>query len=187
MELTIDEIIQGIQVIKAQAEWDYPLDWQIVLDGAIDTMRKYQQLQADYENRLKADLKAILVELQMEIEESENCGKAFHLGLQMASNIIQQKINELPAVTPQEPTDKIFTKAELDSIVKAINSGWELRVNEVLDKLRAEIETKYGRCDICEYFENYDYEENDISEYRPIGNISDILQIIDKYKTESEG
>lgn len=50
---------------------------------------------ADYENRLKADLKAILVDLQLEIEESENCGKAFHLGLQMASNIIQQKINEL--------------------------------------------------------------------------------------------
>lgn len=58
---------------------------------------------ADYENRLKADLKAILVELQLKIEESENCGKAFHLGLQMAGNIIQQKINELTSVTPQEP------------------------------------------------------------------------------------
>ena len=64
----------------------------------IDTMRKYQQLQADYEARLKADLEAILVELQLEIEESENCGKAFHLGLQMASNIIQQKINEVEAL-----------------------------------------------------------------------------------------
>ena len=39
---------------------------------------------------------------------------------------------------------------------------------DMLDKIRAEIETKYGQCDICEYFENYDYEENDISEYRPI-------------------
>lgn len=57
---------------------------------------------------------------------------------------------------------------------------------KVLDKIRAEIETKYGQCDICEYFEDYDYEENDISEYRPIGNIVDILQIIDKYKAESE-
>ena len=56
----------------------------------------------------------------------------------------------------------------------------------ILDKIRAEIETKYGQCDICEYFEDYDYEENDISEYRPIGNIADILQIIDKYKAESE-
>ena len=57
---------------------------------------------------------------------------------------------------------------------------------DVLGKIRAEIETKYGQCDICEYFENYDYEENDISEYRPIGNIADILQIIDRHKAESE-
>lgn len=56
----------------------------------------------------------------------------------------------------------------------------------ILDKIRAEIEAEYGNCDICEYFEDYDYEENDISEYRPIGDIADILQIIDKYKTESE-
>ena len=57
---------------------------------------------------------------------------------------------------------------------------------DVLERIRAEIETKYGQCDICEYFEDYDYEENDISEYRPIGDIADILQIIDKYKAESE-
>ena len=61
-----------------------------------------------------------------------------------------------------------------------------LEQEPILDKIRAEIETKYGQCDICEYFEDYDYEENDISEYRPIGNIADILQIIDKYKAESE-
>lgn len=62
-----------------------------------------------------------------------------------------------------------------------------LEQEAILDKIRTEIETKYGQCDICEYFEDYDYEENDISEYRPIGNIADILQIIDKYKAESEG
>jgi len=62
------------------------------------------------------------------------------------------------------------------------NEEWLDRI----DKIRAEIETKYGQCDICEYFEDYDYEENDISEYRPIGNIADILQIIDKYKAETK-
>lgn len=46
--MSIDEIIQGIQVIKAQAEWDYPIDWQIVLDGAISTMRKYQKIKQIY-------------------------------------------------------------------------------------------------------------------------------------------
>ena len=48
MGMTIDEIIQGIEVIKAQAEWEYPLDWQIVLDGAISTMRKYQKIEQIY-------------------------------------------------------------------------------------------------------------------------------------------
>ena len=82
-----------------------------------------------------------------------------------------------------------------------LRKGFELKIDElqrqreeqavkaksIFDKIRAEIETKYGQCDICEYFENYDYEENDISEYRPIGNIADILQIIDKWIAESEG
>jgi len=57
-----------------------------------------------------------------------------------------------------------------------------MKQESILEKIRAEIETKYGQCDICEYFEDYDYEENDISEYRPIGNIADILLIIDQYK-----
>jgi len=69
----------------------------------------------------------------------------------------------------------------LDMAIKALEQ------EPILDKIRAEIDTKYGQCDICEYFEDYDYEENDISEYRPIGDIADILQIIDKYKAESEG
>ena len=56
-----------------------------------------------------------------------------------------------------------------------------MKQESIFDKIRAEIEEKYGNCDICEYFEDYDYEENDISEYRPIGNIADVLQIIDKY------
>lgn len=38
-------------------------------DIAIDTMRKYQQLRADYENRLKADLVAMLDELDLELYE----------------------------------------------------------------------------------------------------------------------
>ena len=55
-----------------------------------------------------------------------------------------------------------------------------------LDKIRAEIEAKYGQCDICEYFEDYDYEENDISEYRPVDSIGGILKIIDKYKAKGK-
>lgn len=59
-------------------------------------------------------------------------------------------------------------------------------VLEVLDKIRAEIKEKFEGCDICEWLEDYDYEENNISEYQSVGDIEDILQIIDKYKSESE-
>lgn len=66
----------------------------------------------------------------------------------------------------------------------AVEEGPE--INEVLDKIRAEIDTTYGRCDLCEWDVEYDYEENDISEYKEVGDVADILKIIDKYKSESE-
>ena len=107
---------------------------------------------------------------------------------------VEQVGEIIKAVTPQlsvpevtalaEWTEKL-TKASEDAYNKGYADGMKAQ-EPILDKIRAEIETKYGQCDICEYFEDYDYEENDISEYRPIGNIADILQIIDKYKAETE-
>ena len=77
----------------------------------------------------------------------------------------------------QEPTDKSFTKADIDAIVKAINEGWELRVNEILSKIRAEIE---------QYQSDYDVHgtEDDRTAWRAFNRC---LQILDKYKAESEG
>jgi uridine kinase len=46
------------------------------------------------------------------------------------------EIDQLPPVTPQEPTDKSFTKADIDAIVKAINAHWEL----IIDEIKSEIE-----------------------------------------------
>ena len=67
----------------------------------------------------------------------------------------------------------------LDEAIKAVKQ------KSVLDKIRAEIEDEYGQYTICEYFEDYDYDENDISEYIPIGTVNDdILEIFDKYKKE---
>jgi hypothetical protein len=58
---------------------------------------------ADYENRLKADLKAILVELQLEIEEKSIIdydedlydGGECVISISEINEIIQQKINSL--------------------------------------------------------------------------------------------
>lgn len=78
---------------------------------ALNTMRKYQQLQADYENRLRADMVAMLTEIQLEIEEKEQYyqdkflasknavheaamgGRMFGCG--ECKEVIQQKINSL--------------------------------------------------------------------------------------------
>ena len=64
--------------------------------------------------------------------------------------------------------------------------GYKDGKRDALEKIRAEIEEKFGDYDICEWFEDYDYEETNISEYRSVGDVSDILAIIDKYKAESE-
>ena len=90
-------LIDEYEAIKTQQE---------CVSKTIDTLwkmaQKYQQLQADYENRLKADLKAILVELQLEIEECVDGAEGspqFEHGVTTARvqvvEIIQQKINEL--------------------------------------------------------------------------------------------
>ena len=70
---------------------------------AIDIMRKYQQLQADYETRLKADMVAMLTEMQLEFEENtvrwyagRVDGKSDDVVLMETINdIIQQKIDKL--------------------------------------------------------------------------------------------
>jgi len=74
---------------------------------------------------------------------------------------------EMSSVTPQEPTDKKFTKADIDAIVKAINEGWELRVNEILGKIRAEIEFEV------------DHRTNMLC-------AEDVFEILDRHKAEQE-
>jgi hypothetical protein len=68
-------------------------------DIAIDVMRKYQQLQAEYENRLKADMVAMLTELQLEIgeiiKEAKLIDKEWANILHYSEKVIQQKINKL--------------------------------------------------------------------------------------------
>jgi hypothetical protein len=53
---------------------------------------------ADYEKRLKADMVAMLTEIQLEIEELEPLASdsvGFDMCVSMSSDIIQQKINAL--------------------------------------------------------------------------------------------
>ena len=105
MEVTIDKAIQhiknscyivGYPTHDKQDETRKKINAS--LDMAIDTMRKYQKIKADYENRLKTDMVAMLTEIQLEIEELKNepaCCQHYKRGVNQSSDIIQQKINSL--------------------------------------------------------------------------------------------
>jgi hypothetical protein len=109
--------------------------------------------------------------------EALNCLKATELKKFDWIIDAREKISNLPSVTPQEPTDKKFTKADIDAIVKAINEGWELRVNEILGKIRAEIEKLRPNLR-PEQMTDYDYAMVEV--------VDDIVAILDKYKAEQE-
>ena len=60
---------------------------------------EYEKFKADYKNRLKADLKAILVELQMDVEgqkfDTHMDKDVWNDAIRVCSDLIQQRINEL--------------------------------------------------------------------------------------------
>jgi hypothetical protein len=107
MGMTIEDCISKLNEILEEATEDensvcYVTDIdEPTLKMAIDIMHKYQQLQTNYEKRLKADLKAILVELLLEIEEKFN-DRPFSYNHHQRTEfyrdideVIQQKINSL--------------------------------------------------------------------------------------------
>lgn len=57
---------------------------------------EYEKFKADYENRLKADLVAMLTEIQLEIREHDpGCGWEGYADKNVIDCIIQEKINSL--------------------------------------------------------------------------------------------
>lgn len=70
---------------------------------------------------------------------------------------------------------RIITDKDCDRLCKALDN------ENVLDKIRAEIEQ-------LDYTENVDYDYNDMAQTEEVHTIcrEEVLQIIDKYKAESE-
>ena len=66
MEMTIEDIILELERAK-----EYSISNEAV-NYALDTIHKYLLMQSDYENRLKADLVAMLEELKSEANELED-------------------------------------------------------------------------------------------------------------------
>jgi hypothetical protein len=92
--------------------------------------------------------------------------------------IREEKQKAIDALKISAPI-KALTQEEFNDYIQTINKIMDyLEQETVLDKLRAEIETKYGQCSICEYDSDYG------GKWYQVGDIADILQIIDKYKNE---
>lgn len=102
MGMTIDEAIKHL---TSGCNYNYEgkaEEFCEAYDMAIDTMHKYQMMQADYNSRLKADMVAMLTDIQLEIEEHktdyDKDSKSEHdiyYAYDRCSGIVQSKINSL--------------------------------------------------------------------------------------------
>lgn len=68
-----------------------------ISDNVLTIVREDYIHKADYENRLKADMVAMLTDIQLEIEELDPFGDEWSDSLDACNDIIQQKINALKA------------------------------------------------------------------------------------------
>ena len=100
MGMSIDEQIDGLRKAAVICTSVFAYDCQGYIKEAIDTLCKYQQLQANYETRLKADMVGMLEELKEQLREmhedffeTEHFDEAY--GVSDAMDVIQQKIDAL--------------------------------------------------------------------------------------------
>lgn len=103
MGMTIEE---AIGIITAKGNYSYTVIENRAKDVLVDTARKYQMMQADYETRLKADMVAMLTDIQLEMESLRFGQPPRKYVVDECLDIIQQKINALKAESePQESED----------------------------------------------------------------------------------
>lgn len=87
--------------------------------------------------------------------------RAAGIGVGLQANAILDGI-----IIPDNATSRTMTTEEHN-----------YRLQQIFD----EIVERFGGCNICEWVEDYDYDENNISEYRSVGDVGEILGIIKRY------
>jgi hypothetical protein len=107
MGMTIDDMYDWLYRLKSELVVYMPKEWheymRCSIQDAITFSRKYQMLKADYENRLKNDMVAMLTDIQLEIEEKSiiDYDEALYDGgecvisISEINDIIQQKISSI--------------------------------------------------------------------------------------------
>ena len=100
MGMTIDEMYDWLYRLKSELVVYMPKEWhepmRDSIQSAIVFSRKYQMMQAEYEARLKADMVAILTELQISIQELSGCSCECSDGIvDSVDDLIQERIDAL--------------------------------------------------------------------------------------------
>ena len=86
MGMTIDEALEYLTDFSIYSPYQ----------EVIDKVSAYiEQMQSDYENRLKADMVAMLTEIQLEVHELWDNDPSYIEGVHDSEMVIQQKINSL--------------------------------------------------------------------------------------------
>ena len=91
----VHDSLQGYLEFKQLAEW----------------LEQYQKLKAEYEARLKADMVAMLTDIQLEIEELDlkdfvpDYQKGADETREYVADLLQQKIDALKEIEPQKSED----------------------------------------------------------------------------------
>ncbi len=106
------------------------------------------------------------------------CNSCTNKGCEFQSGIVRTECAfYMPPHIEPDNCGNYVVQPQVEAIPKTdYKSRLKSDMVSMLDKIRAEIIEKYWDCDICKYNGHFSIR----------GDINDILQIIDKYKIESE-
>ena len=165
--MTVKDINEIIKIVCPNDE-----DYEKPIISPKYLRQELEQLALEQEHRHLDQEPTTQNDLGVDIEDAVVRLNALKLliGYDKDSEIVkatQKSLDMAIKALEQEPTDKNFTKADVDAIVKAINAHWEL----IIDEIRAEI---------ANYQKEAVYSDDVVMTKRMV------LAIIDKYKAESE-
>lgn len=131
MEMTVNQAITIIKRDESDMKHGYFCinDFRAI-ETLVDCGKKYQLIQLEYDARLRADMVAMLTELQLEIEELKNepaCCQHYKRGVNRSSDIIQQKIDKLNVAKKQAREkaikEELYKRACMYAISKLVDKG----------------------------------------------------------------
>ena len=95
---------------------------------------------------------------------------------------LESDLNKCEIVNYYDKDDDYVGYFESDTIYSCVRNASKVDAIplSIIEEIKAEIMEQFEGCDICRWDEDYDYEENDISEYKYIDSICSILKIIDE-------